>query len=66
MYLPGTKRPPTNEEIKAMADAAKAKAAAEKAAREKAERAEREHNEPPMFDEEGDPFFVQFSDRKKT
>lgn len=55
MYLPGTKRPPTNEEIKAMADAAKAKAAAEKAAQEEAERAEREHNEPPMFDEDGDP-----------
>lgn len=53
MYLPGTKRPPTNEEIKAMADAAKAKAAAEKAAAEEAERAEKEHNEPPMFDEEG-------------
>ncbi|QFG06049.1 hypothetical protein KDW75_gp47 [Mycobacterium phage Mercurio] len=55
MYLPGTKRPPTNEEIKAMADAAKAKVAAEKAAQEEAERAEREHNEPPMFDEDGDP-----------
>ncbi|QFG10127.1 hypothetical protein PBI_LEMURIA_47 [Mycobacterium phage Lemuria] len=55
MYLPGTSRPPTNEEIKAMADAAKAKAAAEKAAAEEAERAEKEHNEPPMFDEEGDP-----------
>lgn len=55
MYLPGTQRPPTNEEIKAIADAAKAKAAAEKAAAEEAERAEREHNEPPMFDEDGDP-----------
>lgn len=55
MYLPGTKRPPTNEEIKAMADAAKERAAAERAAAEEAERAEKEHNEPPMFDEEGDP-----------
>lgn len=55
MYLPGTKRPPTNEEIKAMADAAKAKAAAEQAAQDEAERAEREKNEPPMFDEDGEP-----------
>lgn len=55
MYLPGTKRPPTNEELKAIADAAKAKLQAEKLAAEEQERAEQEHNEPPMFDDEGDP-----------
>lgn len=54
MYRPGTARPPTKDEIKVLADVAKAKAAAEKAAQEEAERAEKEHNEPPMFDEEGD------------
>lgn len=55
MWRPGTERPPTKEEIKAMADAAKAKAAAEAAEREEAERAEAEQNEPPMFDDEGNP-----------
>lgn len=53
MYLPGTERPPSKDELKAMQAAAKAKAAAEAAAREEAERAEAEHNEPPMFDEDG-------------
>lgn len=55
MWLPGTVRPPTREELKQMQEAAKVKAAAEKAAQEEAERAESEQNEPPMFDEEGDP-----------
>lgn len=52
MWRPGTPKPPTREEIKAMADAAKAKAQAEQLA---AEQAEQEHNEPPMFDEDGNP-----------
>ncbi|UUG69227.1 hypothetical protein SEA_BARKLEY26_44 [Mycobacterium phage Barkley26] len=55
MWRPGTPKPPTKEEIAAQQAAAKAKAAAEEAAREEAERAEQEHNEPPMFDEDGDP-----------
>lgn len=55
MYLPGTQRPPTKEEIQAQQLAAKAKAAAEQAEREEAERAEQEQNEPPMFDEDGNP-----------
>lgn len=55
MWRPGTERPPTKEEIKQMQAAAKAKAAAEAAERDEAERAEARTNEPPMFDEEGDP-----------
>lgn len=55
MYAPGTERPPAKEELAAEQRRAKAQAAAEKAEREEAERAEREHNEPPMFDEDGDP-----------
>lgn len=55
MYLPGTQRPPSKEELAAEQARAKAKAAAEKAEREEAERAEKEHNEPPMFNEDGDP-----------
>ncbi|ABE67301.2 hypothetical protein SEA_PINKYOSHI_44 [Mycobacterium phage PinkYoshi] len=55
MWRPGTPKPPTKEEIAAQQAAAKAKAAAEEAAREEAERAEQEHNEPPMFDEDGEP-----------
>lgn len=55
MWRPGEARPPTREELKALQDAAKAKAAAEQAAREEAERAEAEQNEPPMFDEDGEP-----------
>lgn len=52
MWRPGTPKPPTSEEIKAMAAAAKAKAQAEQLA---AEQAEQEENEPPMFDDEGEP-----------
>ncbi|SKH53624.1 Uncharacterised protein [Mycobacteroides abscessus subsp. massiliense] len=55
MWRPGTERPPTKEEIKQMQAATKAKAAAEAAERDEAERAEAATNEPPMFDEEGDP-----------
>ncbi len=55
MWIPGTQRPPTKEEIQAEQARAKAKAAREQAEREEAERAEQEHNEPPMFDENGDP-----------
>lgn len=55
MWRPGTERPPTKEEIKQLQAAAKAKAAAEAAERDEAERAEARTNEPPMFDEEGDP-----------
>lgn len=55
MWRQGTQRPPTKEEIQAEQARAKAKAAAEQAAREEAERAEQEHNEPPMFDEDGNP-----------
>lgn len=58
MWKPGTQRPPTKEEIKAQQAAAKAKAAAEQAERDEAERAESEKNEPPMFDEDGDPVSV--------
>lgn len=59
MWRPGTERPPTKEEIKQMQAAAKAKAAAEAAERDEAERAEARTNEPPMFDEEGDPIDPQ-------
>lgn len=52
MWIPGTPKPPTREEIKEQAAAAKAKAQAEQLA---AERAEQEENEPPMFDDEGNP-----------
>ncbi|MCV7226089.1 hypothetical protein [Mycolicibacterium komossense] len=55
MYLPGTTRPPSKDELAAQQAAAKAQAAREKAAQEEAERAEREKNEPPMFTEDGDP-----------
>ncbi|AKF14548.1 hypothetical protein SEA_CAMBIARE_46 [Mycobacterium phage Cambiare] len=55
MWIPGTQRPPTREEIQAAQLAAKAKAAAEQAEQDEAERAEREKNEPPMFDEDGNP-----------
>lgn len=55
MWLPGETRPPSKEEIAAEQKRAKAQAAAEKAERDAAEMAEREHNEPPMFDEDGDP-----------
>lgn len=55
MWIPGTQRPPTKEEIAAEQAKAKAQAAREQAEREDAERAEQEHNEPPMFDENGDP-----------
>lgn len=55
MWIPGAQRPPTKEEIQAQQAAAKAKAAREQAEREEAERAEQEHNEPPMFDEDGNP-----------
>ena len=64
MWRPGTERPPTKEEIAAQVAAAKAKAAAEKAAQEEAERAESEHNEPPMFDEEGDPITLHPDQRE--
>lgn len=36
----------------------KARAAAEQAEKDEAERAEAEHNEPPMFDEDGNPVSV--------
>lgn len=62
MYLPGTQRPPSREELKAMQEEARVKAAAEKAAQEEAERAESERNEPPMFDEDGDPIPLQTDD----
>lgn len=55
MWRPGTPKPPTKEEIAAQQAAAKAKAAAEKALQEEAERAEQDENQPPMFDEDGDP-----------
>lgn len=55
MYRPGTQRPPSKEELKAAEIAEKVKAAREQAERDEAERAEAEHNEPPMFDEEGNP-----------
>ncbi|AKF14481.1 hypothetical protein SEA_FLAGSTAFF_44 [Mycobacterium phage FlagStaff] len=55
MWIPGTPKPPTREEIKAEQLAAKARAAAEQAERDEAERAEAEKNEPPMFDDEGNP-----------
>lgn len=55
MWRPGETRPPTKEEIARQQAEAKAKAAREQADREEAERAEQEHNEPPMFDENGDP-----------
>lgn len=58
MYLPGTTRPPSKDELAAEAAREKARAAREKADQEEAERAEREHNEPPMFDEEGDPIAI--------
>lgn len=53
MWRPGTPKPPTREEIQAQVAAAKAKAKAEQS---EAERAEQEENEPPMFDDEGNPF----------
>lgn len=77
MYLPGTTRPPSKEEIAAEKAREKARTAAEQAERDEAERAEREHNEPPMFDERGEPNddviddedpgdnVVQFSDGSK-
>lgn len=52
MWIPGTPKPPTRDEIKEQVAAAKAKAQAEQLA---AERAEQEENEPPMFDDEGNP-----------
>lgn len=52
MWRPGTPKPPTREEIKAAQAAAKAKAQAEQM---EAERAEQDENEPPMFDDEGNP-----------
>lgn len=52
MWIPGTPKPPTRDEIKAQQAAAKAKAQAEQL---EAERAEQEENEPPMFDDEGNP-----------
>lgn len=52
MWIPGTPKPPTRDEIKAAAAAAKAKEQAEQLA---AEKAEQEENEPPMFDEDGEP-----------
>lgn len=55
MYLPGTTRPPSKEEIKAQQAAEKAREAREKAEREAEEQAEQEQNQPPMFDEDGDP-----------
>lgn len=55
MWRPGDQRPPTKAEIQQMQAEAKAKAAAEQAEQDEAERAEREHNEPPMFDEDGNP-----------
>lgn len=55
MWLPGTERPPSKDELKALSDAVKAKEQAEKLANEDAERDELERNEPPMFDEDGDP-----------
>lgn len=58
MWIPGTERPPTKEEIQAEQAREKARAAAEQAEREEAERAEQEHNEPPMFDEEGNPISI--------
>lgn len=53
MYLPGTQRPPSKEEIKAMQAAAKAKAEAEKAAEEAAAEAEAAKIQPPLFPGEG-------------
>ena len=58
MYLPGTQRPPSKDEIKAEQARAKAQAAREQAERDEAERAEAEHNEPPMFDEDGNPVSI--------
>lgn len=58
MWRPGTERPPTKEEVQAEQAAEKARAAREKADQEEAERAEREHNEPPMFDEDGNPIAI--------
>jgi len=58
MWRPGTERPPTKEEVQAEQAAEKARIAREKADQDEAERAEREHNEPPMFDEDGDPIAI--------
>lgn len=58
MWRPGSERPPTKEEIQAEQAREKARAAAERAEHEEAERAEKEHNEPPMFDEDGDPIAI--------
>lgn len=55
MWRPGEARPPTKAEIAEQQAIAKAKAAAEKAAQEDAERAEQDENQPPMFDDAGDP-----------
>ena len=52
MWIPGTPKPPTREEIAEQVKAAKAKAQAKQLA---AERAEQEENEPPMFDDVGQP-----------
>jgi hypothetical protein len=64
MWRPGTERPATRDELKAMQEEARVKAAAEKAAQEEAERAESEHNEPPMFDEEGEPITLHPDQRE--
>lgn len=58
MYLPGTTRPPSKEELAIEAAREKARLAREQAERDEAERAEKELNEPPMFDEEGDPIAI--------
>lgn len=58
MYLPGTTRPPSKEELAAEAAREKVRLAKEKADQDEAERAEKEHNEPPMFDEDGNPIAV--------
>lgn len=54
--LPPDYTPPPTAAQKRKAE--KAKAAAEQAERDEAERAEAEHNEPPMFDEDGNPVSI--------
>ncbi|SCX34496.1 hypothetical protein [Mycolicibacterium fluoranthenivorans] len=49
MYLPGTQRPPSKDEIKAMQAKAKAEAEAKAAAEKEAEEAEAANNQPPLY-----------------
>lgn len=66
MWRPGTPKPPSKEEIAAQQAAAKAKLAAEKAAQEDAERSEQDENQPPMFDEDGDPVDADVEDQDQA